>query len=163
VACAREAISDEVAAMVGGYTIFEPQVVPLVERAGIPWVGPTAIQNSTSSSYFLLGGEGATLAFAMGLYLDEQNCKQSVAVGENLPTAKAAAQLVELGIQAGGGTPGEAVYGASNAADWGPVVAAATDAGADCLALLTSATNAPKVVTAVAQSGEDVTLTAPLS
>lgn len=163
VACAREAIDEEVAALVGGYTIFEPQVVPLVERAGIPWIGPTAIQNSTSESYFLLGGEGATLAFGMGLYLDEQNCEKSVAVGENLPTVKAAAQLFELGVQVGGGSAGEAVYGASNAADWGPVVAAATGDGADCLALITSATNAPKVVTAVAQSGEDITLTAPLS
>ncbi len=163
VACAREAITEEVAALVGGYTIFEPQVVPLIEKAGIPWVGPTAIQNSTSPNYFLLGGEGATLAFAMGLYFDQQHCAKTVPVGENLPTAKAAAQLVELGVAAGGGTPGEAVYGASDAADWGPVVAAATGEGGDCLALLTSATNGPKVVTAVAQSGEGLRLASPLS
>jgi ABC-type branched-subunit amino acid transport system substrate-binding protein len=163
VACAREAVKEEVAAMVGGYTLFEPQVVPIIEAAGIPWIGPTAIQNSTSKSYFLLGGEGATLAFAMGLYLDEAGCKQSVAIGENLPTVKAAAGLVELGVQAGGGSPGEAVFGASNAADWAPVVAAATGAGADCLSILTSATNAPQVVAAVAQSGEQVTVRAPLS
>jgi len=163
VACAREAVKEEVAAMVGGYTLFEPQVVPIVEAAGIPWIGPTAIQNSTSESYFLLGGEGATLAFAMGLYFDEIGCEESVAVGENLPTAKAAAGLYELGVQAGGGTPGKPVYGASNAADWAPVVAAATGAGADCLAIITSATNAPKVVQAAAQSGEDVKVAAPLS
>lgn len=163
VACAREAIEEEVAALVGGYTIFEPQVVPLIEKAGIPWVGPTAIQNSTSPNYFLLGGEGATLAFAMGLYFDQEHCKMTVPVGENLPTAKAAAGLVELGVQAGGGTPGKAVYGASNAADWGPVVAAASGEGGDCLALLTSATNGPKVVTAVAQSGEELRLASPLS
>ena len=163
VACAREAIKEEVAAMVGGYTLFEPQVVPLIEAAGIPWIGPTAIQNSTSKSYYLLGGEGATLAFSMGLYLDERGCKQSVAIGENLPTVKPAAALFNLGVEAGGGTPGEPVYGAENAADWAPFVAAATGSGADCISILTSPTNAPKIVSAAAQSGESITTIAPLS
>lgn len=158
VGCARRAVAERVAAIVGGYTMFEPQVVPVVERAGIPWVGPTALQNSTSESYHLLGGEAATLTFAIGQRLAEQGCREVVTIGENAPASKAAVELVGAGVEAAGGRNGRPVYGATNAADWGPVVAAALADGADCLAFMGSVGNTPKVVTAVAQSGRDVTV-----
>src|SRR5690606_33950623 len=109
-----------------------------VERGGIPWIGPTALQNSTSESYWLLGGEGATLAFAMGVWLDGQRCAKIAGIGENLPPVRAGAQLLDLGVASAGGTVGEAVYGAQNAADWSPVVAAATGEDVDCLGILAS-------------------------
>lgn len=161
--CARQAVKDGVAAIVGGYTAFEPQIVPIVERAGIPWIGPTALQNSTSESYWLLGGEGATLAFAMGIWLDGQRCERIAGIGENLPPVRAGVQLFDLGVASVRGPVGEAVYGAQNAADWSPVVAAATGEGVDCLGILSSPANAPKIVTAAAQSGRSLTKAAPLS
>ncbi|HST41254.1 MAG TPA: ABC transporter substrate-binding protein [Conexibacter sp.] len=161
--CARRAVKEGVAAIVGGYTAFEPQVVPIVERAGIPWIGPTALQNSTSPSYWLLGGEGATLAFAMGFDLVARSCARSAGIGESLSPVKAGVGLFDLGVKAAGGTTAEAAYGAQGTADWAPVVAAATGAGADCLAILSSPATAPQIVTAAAQSGRAIELTAPLS
>lgn len=156
IGCARRAIDEGVAAIVGGYTQFEPQIIPLLERAGIPWVGPPALQNTTSPSYYLIGGEAATMTLAMGQYLNQQGCRSVVAIGENVPAGKAAVRLFQAGVSASGGTNADAVYGASNAADWSPVVAAALDK-ANCVTFLGSPTNTPKVVTAIAQSGKHPT------
>lgn len=156
IGCARRAIDEDVDAIVGGYTQFEPQIIPLLERAGIPWVGPPALQNTTSPSYYLIGGEAATMTLAMGQYLQQQDCRAVVAIGENVPAGKAAVGLFQAAVSASGGTNVDPVYGASNAADWGPVVAAALDK-ADCVTFLGSPTNTPKVVTAIAQSGKNPT------
>lgn len=161
--CARRAVKEGVAAIIGGYTAFEPQIVPIVERAGIPWIGPTALQNSTSPSYWLLGGEGATLAFAMGFDLVARRCARSAGIGESLPPVKAGVGLFELGVGAAGGAIAKASYGAQGVADWAPVVAAVTGAGADCLAILSSPATAPQIVTAATQSGRVIGKTAPLS
>ncbi len=165
VGCARQAIEEDVVAVVGGFTGFEPQVVPVLERAGIPWVGNTAVQNSTSESYYLLGGEGAALAFAMAQYLSDpgQGCEQISAVAENAPSSKAAVQLFQAGVSAFGGTNGKPAFGAENTADWGPAVAAAIDSGSNCLGLLGTPANTPKIVTAINQTGKDVTTAVPLS
>jgi ABC-type branched-subunit amino acid transport system substrate-binding protein len=165
VGCARQAIKDDVVAVVGGFTGFEPQVVPVLEKAGIPWVGNTAVQNSTSKSYYLLGGEGAALAFAMAKYLSDpaQGCKQISAVAENAPSSKAAVQLFQAGVSAFGGKNGKPAYGAEDTADWGPAVAAAIDSGSDCLGLLGTPANTPKIITAINQSGQDITTAVPLS
>lgn len=156
--CARQAVEEDVAALVGGYTMFEAQVLPVLERAGIPWVGPTALQNTTSDSYWLLGGEGSTMTLAMGQHFAREGCRRIAAIGENVPASKAAIELFEAGVSASGASAADAVYGASNAADWGPVVAAALDDDADCLAFLGSPPNTPKVVSAIAQSGKPVRL-----
>lgn len=165
VGCARQAIKDDIAALVGGFTAFEPQMLPVLEKAGIPWVGNTAVQNSTSKSYYLLGGEGPPLAFAMARYLSEpaQGCKQISAVAENAPSSKAAVQLFQTGVSAFRGKNGKPAYGAEDQADWGPAVAAAIDSGSDCLGLLGSPPNTPKIITAIKQTGKKVTTVVPLS
>jgi ABC-type branched-subunit amino acid transport system substrate-binding protein len=156
IACARRATQEGVVALVGGYTQFEPQVVAILERAGIPWVGPPAVQNSTSKSYYLLGGEAAPQTLAMGAYLKRAGCKNAVAIGENVPASKAAAGLFAAGVSAAGLTTETPSYGATNAADWAPVVAAALDRSS-CLTFLGSPQNTPKVITAIKQSGKDAT------
>lgn len=165
VGCARQAVKENVVALVGGFSSFEPQVLPILERAGIPWVGNTAVQNSTSSSYYMLGGEGAALAFAMARHLSDpaQGCTQISAVAENAPSSKAAVKLFQLGVKTAGGKNGQPAYAAEATADWGPVVAAAIDDGSDCLGVLGSPQNTPKIITAVKQSGEDVTAVVPQS
>jgi len=165
VGCARRAVKEKVVALVGGFSGFEPQVLPILERAGIPWVGNTAVQNSTSKIYYMLGGEGAALAFAMAGALSDpaRGCTQISAVAENSPSSKAAVQLFQLGVDAAGGKNGKPAYSAEATADWGPAVAAAIDNGSNCLGLLGSPQNTPKIITAVKQSGEDVTTIVPQS
>jgi len=165
VACVRQAIKEDVAAVVGGFSSFEPQIVPLLERAGIPWVGNTAVQNSTSKSYFMLGGEGAALAFAMAAYLSDpaQECRKISAVAENAPSSQAAVQLFQTGVATAGGNNGKPAYGAETTADWGPVVAGAIDDGSNCLAVLGSPQNTPKIITAINQTGQDVKTAVPQS
>ena len=165
IACARRAIKEHVVALVGGFSGFEPQIVPLLERAGIPWVGNTAVQNSTSRIYYMLGGEGAALAFAMAIYLSDpaQGCTKISAVAENAPSSKAAVQLFQTGVTTAGGTNGKPAYGAETTADWGPVVAGAIDDGSNCLAVLGSPQNTPKIITAINQSGDAVKTVVPQS
>lgn len=165
VGCARRAVKEGVVALVGGFSSFEPQVLPVLERAGVPWVGNTAVQNSTSSSYFMLGGEGAALAFAMAKHLSDpaQGCDQISAVAENAPSSEAAVKLFQTGVTTAGGKNGKPAYAAETTADWGPVVAAAIDDGSNCLGVLGSPQNTPKILTAVKQTGEDVTTVVPQS
>lgn len=75
-ACAREAVSDGVSAMIGGWTAMEPTILPILGAANIPWIGPpaTATAGMTSKNSFpIVAGTQQYPALADKLYTD--GCK----------------------------------------------------------------------------------------
>ena len=51
--CAREAIKGKVTALVGGLEDYDLQIEPLLNQAGIPWVGLTTADDYTTPNLFL--------------------------------------------------------------------------------------------------------------
>lgn len=88
--CARDAVRDKVAAVVGRVDIFAPQSTPILEKGGIPDIGilPTGSPTDATSeiSYPLFGGNsGAYSAIAYAFAKDGR--KKLITVSVDLPIA----------------------------------------------------------------------------
>ena len=148
--CARQAIKDKVAALVGGLEDFDLQIMPLLQQAGIPWVGLTTPDDYTSSNLFLLGGEGAPTFSGIGLSLAQQGCKKiAVVVTAAGGTQKINAEQIAAGVRAGGAKVATTITVPATAVDLASTVAAARSAGADCIGSGTSPAQSGPLITAV--------------
>ena len=148
--CARQAIKSKVAAVVGGLEDFDLQIMPLLQQAGIPWVGLTTPDDYTSSNLFLLGGEGAPTFTGIGMTLAQQGCKHiAVIVTAAAGTQKIGAQQIAAGIHAGGAQVAGTFTVPATAVDLAPTVAAARSSGADCIGAGTSPVQSGPLITAV--------------
>ena len=136
--CARQAIQQKVAAIVGGLSGSDGTISPILAKAGIPWIGESTSQAYTERNMFLIGNEGVPGYVAVGLSLTKEGCKKIATVisAQGLPNGAA---LVAAGVAAGGG--GAKVVGSykapANSADWAPIVSTLRSAGADCVAAIT--------------------------
>lgn len=157
--CARQAVEEKVVAAVGGLTQFEAQVVPVLEKAGIPVVGAVPLSNFTSTSYFPLTGGGAGSFFGLAKALvDNPKCEKKVGVLiEDFAATQGAAQLFELGVASSGGTPTGVSKAPQGARDFAPAAEAAT-AKAQCIAFFSGPQTAPQIVTALNQTGKVVAM-----
>jgi ABC-type branched-subunit amino acid transport system substrate-binding protein len=104
-ACARKAVSDKVAAVVGYTDTFSSSALPVLEQAKIPAVGlmprGNAVElNSAASFPFEGGSAGDSLAAPFGL--KAAGGKAVVAVSADVPSAIANAGLVEKGAAKAG-------------------------------------------------------------
>ena len=163
--CAREAIKDKVAALVGGLEDYDRLIEPLIVQAGIPWVGLITPDDYTSSNLFLFGGEGVDAFAAASMALAQQGCKHiAVVVTAAAGTEKINAAQLEAGIRAGGAKVAGSFTVPATAVDFAPTVAAVRSAGADCIASGTSPaqtgsliaaanTGSPKLKIAEAEGG----------
>jgi len=97
--CARQAVDQKVAAMVGGFTANGDAVMPILEQAGIPWFGPpgiSAAELSSSDSYPITSG---VLGLAgLGQMAANDGCDKVASVNYDLPSAGAISQLVDLAL-----------------------------------------------------------------
>ena len=130
--CARTAIKEKVAALVGGLSLFDLKAIPALQRAGIPWIGLTTPDATTQSNLFLLGGEGPPGFAAIGMALAQAGCK-NVAVLVSAQAAPDNAAQIQAGVQAGGAKVVKTLTAPKNSADFAPIVAGARAAGADCI------------------------------
>ena len=130
--CARTAIKEKVAALVGGLSVFDLKAIPALQRAGIPWIGLTTPDATTQSNLFLLGGEGPPGFAAIGMALAQTGCKK-VAVLVSAQAAPDNARQIQSGVKAGGATVVKTLTAPKNSADFAPVVAGARAAGAQCI------------------------------
>ncbi len=148
--CARQAINEKVTAVVGGLEDFDLQIMPLLQQAGIPWIGLTTPDDYTSNNLFLLGGEGAPTFTGIGLALAQQGCKKiEVIVTAAAGTEKINAKQIAAGIRAGGAQVAGAFTVPANAVDLASTVAAARSAGAECIGSGTSPVQSGPLITAV--------------
>jgi ABC-type branched-subunit amino acid transport system substrate-binding protein len=104
--CARQAVDEEVAAVVGGFSANGDAIMPILEEAGIPWFAPPGISGaelSSSDSYPIMSG---VLGLAgLGALAAEDGCESVAAVNYDLPTTGQIAQLIDLGLASKGGDP----------------------------------------------------------
>ncbi len=97
--CARQAVDQHVAALVGGFTANGDAIMPILEQAGIPWFGPPGISSaelSSKDSYPLTSG---VLGLAgLGQMAAKDGCGKVASVNYDLPSAGQIAQLVDLAL-----------------------------------------------------------------
>jgi ABC-type branched-subunit amino acid transport system substrate-binding protein len=97
--CARQAVDEGVAALVGGFTPNGDAVMPTLEQAGIPWFGPpgiSAAELSSEDSYPITSG---VLGLAgLGQMAAEDGCQKVASINYDLPSAGQISQLVDLAL-----------------------------------------------------------------
>jgi ABC-type branched-subunit amino acid transport system substrate-binding protein len=101
--CARQAVDEGVAALVGGFTANGDAIMPILEEAGIPWFAPPGISSaelSSEDSYPITSG---VLGLAgLGKLAAQDGCETVASVNYDLPSAGAIGQLVDIGLASEG-------------------------------------------------------------
>ncbi|QIG44724.1 ABC transporter substrate-binding protein [Nocardioides anomalus] len=101
--CARQAVDEGVAAMVGGFTANGDAIMPILEDAGIPWFAPpgiSAAELSSEDSYPITSG---VLGLAgLGQMAAQDGCDKVASVNYDLPSAGQIGQLVDIGLASEG-------------------------------------------------------------
>ncbi|MEU1166608.1 ABC transporter substrate-binding protein, partial [Streptomyces sp. NPDC005921] len=151
--CAQQAVADKVVAVVGSYSLAGDRYMPILQKAGIPYLGGTGVSAAEFSnplSYPVNGGTPAVFA-AHGRQLVQSGCKKISGVRYDLAAAAIVSQFLTLGATSAGGTAPKDLKVPVTATDLAPQVAAATQ-GSDCVSVILG-THSDLFVKAYVQSG----------
>jgi ABC-type branched-subunit amino acid transport system substrate-binding protein len=151
--CAQEAVSDHVVAVVGSDSLAGDRYMPILQKAGIPYLGGTGVSAAEFSnplSFPVNGGTPVVFA-AHGRQLVESGCKTVAGVRYDLAAAAIVGQFLTLGVTSAGGPPPLDVKIPISATDLAPQVAAATK-GNTCVSVILG-TASQLFVQAYVQSG----------
>ncbi len=158
-ACVQQAVEEGAVALVGGLSVFEPIVFPLLQTSGIPWVGAATSSDFSTPILFPVGADGATGFAGIGAAAIETGCTNpAILISATGSPANTAA--IRAGIEMEGGTV--AVELQTNGPDIAPLVESALAEGADCIASGVSPAETGGLVAAVAGRLPIVTLDGPL-
>ena len=159
-ACARQAVEEDVAAVVGALTFFGDSVVPLLERAEIPYILPLAVsakEGQSPISFPVFSSATAavgSLAGAAGA-----GCQQVAQMTGDVAAARLAnEEFVEPAARALGVTM-TPYFVPATSTDIGPFVSQALGAGADCFSYGVGPQLTSAALVALNQAGADVTNT----
>ena len=100
--CARQAVDEGVAAMVGGFTANGDAIMPILEQAGIPWFGPPGSRRRAVQRGQLPITSGVLGLAGLGQMAAEDGCDKVASVNYDLPSAGQIAQLVDLALTTAG-------------------------------------------------------------
>ncbi len=145
-ACVQQAVQDGVVALVGGLSVFEPIVFPLLQTSGIPWVGASTSTDFTTPILFPVGADGATAFSAIGAAAIETGCT-SPAILISASGSPANTAAIRAGIEVAGGTVAAELQ--TNGPDIAPLIESALAANADCIASGVSPAESGALVAAV--------------
>lgn len=150
--CARTAVEEKVVAVLGGFSTFEPQILPVLEKAGIPVIGDNPISNFTSPIIYPFNGGSAGSLFGLGVSMaTNPTCGKKVgAVIEDFAAAEGAVKLFQLGVLASGGEFTGVSKAPQGARDFAPAVTAASEK-ATCIGFLSGPQTSPQIVAAASK------------
>ncbi|MFI9562900.1 ABC transporter substrate-binding protein [Streptomyces rishiriensis] len=151
--CAQQAVAAKVVAVVGSYSLAGERYMPILQKAGIPYIGGTGVSAAEFSnplSFPVNGGTPAVFA-AHGQQLVQEGCKKISGVRYDLAAAAIVSQFLTLGATSAGGAAPRDLKVPITATDLAPQVAAATK-GSDCVSVILG-THSDLFVKAYVQSG----------
>jgi len=132
--CARQAVSDGVVALIGGFSIWGSRIFPVLEAAGIPWIGNFAYQaNDLTSDYSFPASPGPLVNFAP-LALAGRSCKRTALIVQDASYASGAPYYTG-GLKSQQRDAVATIRVPSSATDMAPYLAQAKAANPDCLYL----------------------------
>jgi ABC-type branched-subunit amino acid transport system substrate-binding protein len=132
--CARQAVSDGVQALVGGFTIYAYTMFPVLQAAGIPWLGNLGETSADlTSSYSFPGSPGPLLELAPSV-LAGQQCQRTAFMGQTTTDTETIA-LIQDGIRSQGKQFVAFIQVPTTTTDYSAAVAQISSSNADCLVL----------------------------
>jgi ABC-type branched-subunit amino acid transport system substrate-binding protein len=139
-ACARKAVSDNVAAVIGSFSFLGTNIMPALTKANIPVFGeccPITAPQWTGKNSFPMGTQPL---YAVGLVKRavEDGCKKINAV--IIDGAQGFVPPMKNAMKAYGMSFGKTVILPPTGQDYSPQVAEATGGGADCIVMIVSET-----------------------
>ena len=157
--CARQAVSSQDVAVVGWGSISGgSNILSVLSRANIPWIGEEQFgtaENTSTDSYPIIGSL-ATQWLGLGQLAAQHGCKKAGVMEWDNPVGIFGLQWFERGLGAAGGTVGPVTLVGTSTTDLAPAAAAVSGTGVGCVALLLSPTQGPLAVQALAQAGSKV-------
>ncbi|MEW2044191.1 ABC transporter substrate-binding protein [Streptomyces sp. NPDC005476] len=135
--CAQQAVAEKVVAVVGSYSLAGDRYMPILQKAGIPYIGGTGVSAAEFSnplSFPVNGGTPVVFA-AHGRQLVQNGCKKISGVRYDVAAAAVVSQFLTLGAVSAGGSAPKDIKVPLTATDLAPQVAAATK-GSDCVSVI---------------------------
>jgi ABC-type branched-subunit amino acid transport system substrate-binding protein len=132
--CARQAVQKKAIAVVGGFTTNGSTIMPILEKAGIPWIGGYGLSPDELSAEgsFLLRAGAASFA-GVGAKAVDDGCKSITTVLYDTPATGNAIALVNAGLTARGAPPAKNIKVPTTTTDFSSVAKAAGES--DCTIL----------------------------
>ncbi|ETD31552.1 ABC transporter substrate-binding protein [Williamsia sp. D3] len=149
--CARQAVSENVAAVLGGFTTNGATINPILDEAGIPWIGAPGFspnELADKNSFPLLSGAPTFAGIAAKAAKD--GCASVATVLYDTPTTGKAVDLINLGLTAAGSKPATNIKVPTTTTDFGSVAKSAGESDCAIIGLPNDQT------VAVAKAGESV-------
>lgn len=153
--CAREAVDAGVTAVVGAFTTFGDNYMPVLEEAGIPSVAPFAIsfpEFASELSFPVIGGAPATTA-GMGAQLADAGFETINVSYLDIEQGALAATLVGEGLAPRGLEVASETPVPQGTGDFGPQLSAAQSGGTDGIVVALASDDADRYVQQAAQAG----------
>lgn len=155
-ACAEEAVSEGVAAVVGSSSINGETFYPIFEAAGVPVIGMTGPNSTdlTSPMSYPISGTIVAQMVGAGVIAGQNGCTSLGIVATDIPPAQQAAQLVQLGFKSTGQTKMQVTPVPVAATDFAPIVTSSTR-DTDCVTFVLNAQLTREYLTAFSQANKD--------
>ena len=152
--CARRAVSENAIAVLGGFTTNGATINPILDQAGIPWIGApgfSANELGDKNSYLLLAGGTSFAGIAAKAVKD--GCTTISTVQYDSPATGHSTDLINLGIKNAGGQPATVIKVPTTTTDFTSVAKSAGESDCAILGLPNDQ------VVAVAKAGDSVGVT----
>jgi len=147
-ACARQAVDDKVAAVVGSASQYGSSILPVLAQAKIASIGlPYGPDDYTSPVSFPIGRITFGVFRAFGTFLGQKGDKNVGLALLDVPNAKPNGDEVGTGLKATGGSIAKQVLIPFGAADAAPYAAALRNT--DAVAIITDQPNQDKLIKAL--------------
>lgn len=128
--CARKAVSDHAVAVIGSFSLGSGQILPILEPAGIPYLGGYALdpaEYTSTDSYPIVAGPVAFLASGV-LAGKDPNCTKIAIISYDIPAGAGLIPFIRQGVQSQKKTVEATVPVPVTTTDFSSVVAAAKNA-----------------------------------
>jgi ABC-type branched-subunit amino acid transport system substrate-binding protein len=160
--CARSAVTDHVAAVLGSISLQDTAILPLLQAAQIPYIGalPLVSADYTSPVSFPLDGGNPANFAGIGYALTQAGCTKVGVIDDTAGASASSGEMLQAGIRAAGGTITKVEAITSTTPDFAPGVSALLGSGAKCIGVAETPSAMAKVVGAVRQSSAPTTLIA---
>ncbi|MFI5673624.1 ABC transporter substrate-binding protein [Streptomyces cellulosae] len=131
--CAQQAVAEKVVAVVGSYSLAGDRYMPILQKAGIPYIGGTGVSAAEFSNplSFPVNGGTPVIFAAHGRQLVQSGCKKITGVRYDVAAAAVVSQFLTVGAVSAGGAPAKDLKVPLTATDLAPQVAATK--GSDCV------------------------------
>jgi ABC-type branched-subunit amino acid transport system substrate-binding protein len=131
--CARQAVSENVTALVGGGSLSASKMWPILNTKKISWVAPYASQPQDLTDPMSVSLIGGSLLYTGPSYLAGQECKRVARLVAADKIGKTNMAFSDAGLKAAGGQWAKEVTIPASAKDMSAPVAAAAQANPDCV------------------------------